>query len=298
MKSSFAFAWGPLLLTSMIACSGAVVPLGEIDQAVTRAAPVPKCEEPSGDTHAYESVDDAAARVAGTWYLCSGTIVSPSDTAGIEITGSQARFLVAKDGELHYATTDYDRTVEWVDATAMNGPGSYQLNLSTSTTTNMYSSRTSADGRFLELSEGTSGNRARYVRAKAAPPSCTVGSTVHEYTSVEDVRTRIAGKWSICSGDITSPIGTKGIELAPNKAYFLFDDGAGLARRAGWDYERDIEIFDTGAMGGVGKYQIDISDIGGSGYTNMYQSRISSTGNALELTESTSGKKVTYTRIQ
>lgn len=295
MKHPFASVSLVLTAFSITACSGAAVPLGEIEQRTTLGtAPVPTCEEPSGDTQTYASVDDAASRVAGTWYLCSGRITAPSDAAGIEITATSAKLLVAKDGELHYSTAAYDRSVEWIDTTSMNGPGAYQLNLSTDTATNMYSTRTSVDGRFLELNEATSGNRARYVRAKAAAPSCAVFSP-HLYTSVEDVRARIAGKWSLCNGEITSPVGAGGLELAANKAYFLFDDGAGLARRSGWDYEREVTITDTSAMNGAGAYQIDLEDVGG-GYTNMYQPRISEAGDTLELLEGTSGKRATYTR--
>ena len=46
----------------------------------------------------------------------------------------------------------------------MNGPGSYQINLSTGGGTNMYFSRVSEAGDVLELDEGTSGKKVVYRR--------------------------------------------------------------------------------------------------------------------------------------
>lgn len=300
MKTCFALVG--FSLVALAACSGAVVPLGEVDQGVTKSAPagsvaaVPACAEPTGDTYEYTSIADAAAHLSGVWSLCSGAITAPADTAGIELAATQAKFLVEQDGYLlHASDPSYERSVEIVDTTTMNGPGAYQVNLSTSTSTNMYSSRTSTDGRFLELVEATSGKRSRYVRTEALSPSCgIVASAVHAFASVDDVRAKTGGKWALCSGKITAPEGSAGIELAGSKAYFLFGSAPGLTRKDGWDYERDVSVSDTT---GTGVYQINLEDVGNAGFTNMYHARVSSSGDTLELAEATSGNVGVYKHL-
>lgn len=314
MKSSTSLFASSLALL-LFACSGATVPLGEIDQGATAGEPkptppidddglvatgtdsweIPECATPSGDVHAYTSIADAEARVEGAWFLCTGGIGSPGDTKGIAIEGGKAHFLVTSGGALVKGTgADYERTVSFVDTTAMNGPGSYQMNLSSAVGFNAYFTRTSEDGRFLELNEGTSAKQGRYVRAKpkTTAPSCGV-TNAHAYTSIADVSTRIAGRWRICSGGIGSPADTKGLELAGAKAWFLVASGGALVRGFGWDYERSVEVLDTTSMNGPGSYQINLKT--GAGM-NAYFSRISEAGDVLELDEGTSGKKVVYVR--
>ena len=301
MKSFSAFF--VLFSVGVVGCNGAEVPIGERDQSLSSTvgqgdggsgdastgAALPTCEAPSGAVHAYTSVADTEAHIAGTWLLCAGSILSPADTAGIQIGGGSAHFLVKQGQSLVNGTTPaYDRTLSVLDTTSMNGPGAYQINLEQpGVGTSMYTSRTSEDGRFLELDEGTSGGQARYVRV----PTCEIVGTPHAYASVADVASRISGKWSVCAGGITSPADTKGIELEAAHAYFLV--GTPLARGPGWDYERDVAIIDTTSMNGPGFYQLNLSTGGG---TNMYFTRISESGDVLELDEGTSGKKVVYRR--
>jgi hypothetical protein len=307
-NSRFAFS-SVLLLScaSLAACSGEVVEIGAHDQGLSSdgggnvdggggndAGGLPTCEAPSGPVHEYTSIADTETRVAGTWLLCSGGIGSPADTAGIELSSGKAHFLQkVADTLVNGPGADYERTVSFVDATSMNGAGSYQINLSTDVGTNMYFSRTSEDGRFLELNEGTSGKQARYVRV-ASKPACGISGAPHAYTSIADVEARIGGKWAVCSGGINGPADTKGLELDGADAWFLVDASGSLARGAGWDYERDVAIIDATAMNGAGSYQINLST--GAG-TNMYFSRVSEAGDVLELDEGTSGKKVVYRRI-
>src|SRR5690606_25754387 len=160
----------------------------------------------------YTSIADAEARIAGTWMLCSGGITSPADTAGIELSTGKARFLQKSGGGLVAGPGwDYERTVSFIDATSMNGPGSYQIHLESASGFNAYFSRTSADGRFLELNEATSAKQARYVRVPQAP-ACAITGAAHVYTSTADVAARIAGKWAACSGGITGPADARGLE--------------------------------------------------------------------------------------
>lgn len=290
---------------SLVACTGSVVPIGEIDKDRSpldgtgpgpAASGLPACETPTGPVHAYSSIADTEARVAGTWLLCSGRIGSPGDTAGIELLAGNARFLV-KEGDALVPKADaaYERKVSFIDTTGMNGAGSYQINLeSAAGGTNMYFSRVSEDGKFLELNEGTSGLQGRYVRVAAAPKPCAITGAAHAYTSIADVTGRIAGKWEICAGGITGPADARGLELTAAQAYYLIQAGGALSRGAGWDYERTVQVLDVTGMNGPGSYQINLST--GAG-TNMYFSRISETGDVLELDEGTSGKKVTYRRV-
>jgi hypothetical protein len=309
------FTFSSLLVLScaaLAACSGQVVEIGAHDQGLAldgggnvdggpiddgglSGGELPKCEAPSGPVHEYTSIADTEARIAGTWLLCSGGIGSPADTAGIELAAGKAHFLQEVGGTLVSGPgADYERDVSFVDATSMNGPGSYQINLSTNAGTNMYFSRVSEDGKFLELNEGTSGKQARYVRVESKP-ACAISGAPHAYTSIADVQARIKGKWAVCSGGINSPADALGLELdGAADAWFLIDSSGTLVRGAGWDYERDVAIIDTTSMNGAGSYQINLST--GAG-TNMYFSRVSEAGDVLELDEGTSGKKVVYRRI-
>jgi hypothetical protein len=300
-----------LSCAALFACSGQVVPIGEHDQGLGSVPPnnddaggtsadagtnLPTCETPTGPIHEFTSIADTQARLAGTWLLCSGGIGSPADTGGIELAADQAHFLVKSGATLvRGAGADYDRTVSFVDTTAMNGPGSYQMNLQGAAGMNMYFSRTSEDGKFLELNEATSAKQARYVRVSSPPPACAISGAPHAYTSIADVSARIAGKWSICSGRINSPADTRGLEVAAAQAYFLVDSSGSLVRGVGWDYERNVAIIDTTAMNGPGSYQINF-DTGGAG-SNAYFSRVSESGDVLELDEGTSGNKVVYRRV-
>jgi hypothetical protein len=291
-----------LCSASLFACAGEVIPIGEHVQGLGSQGPgdgetpdggLPTCEAPSGPVHDYTSIADTEARTAGTWLLCSGGISSPADTAGLELSPGKAQFLTKAGGSLVPGSGDYQRTVEILDTTAMNGAGSYQINLSTAVGTNMYLSRTSEDGRFLEMNEATSGKQARYVRVPKAA-ACAISGAPHAYTSTADLSARIAGKWAVCSGGVTSPSDTRGIEFQAALAHFLVDSAGTLVRGPGWDYERRVQIIDTTAMNGAGSYQINLST--GAG-TNMYFSHVSESGDVLELDEGTSGKKVIYRRL-
>ncbi len=263
---------------------------------------IPECAEPSGPRNQYASIADVEAKLGGAWFLCSGGINAPADAAGIAFSPGAARFLVRSGATVAPgAAPEHRRSVEILDTSSMNGPGAYQVNLSSGGWTNMYQTRTSQDGRFLELIEGTSGKTARYVRATkpAAPPggegSCDAPlGTPHAYTSIPDVQARLQGRWKVCTGGIHSPSDTRGLELAPTMAYFLVDTPAGLARKASWDYERDVTFIDATSMNGAGSYQINLKGVG----TNMYFSRVSEDGTRLELDEGTSGRKVSLARVR
>jgi hypothetical protein len=124
-----------------------------------------QCSTPAGPRHTFTSVQDVESSITGRWLLCSGRIGSPSDSVGIEFAGSVAYFLVrdANGTVVRGAGFDYERDVSVIDTTAVNGPGSYQINLSTGSGTNMYLSDYSESPRRLRLNEATSGNVGDYA---------------------------------------------------------------------------------------------------------------------------------------
>ena len=175
-----------------VGCAGKILSIGELDQnavtadagpAVVKAGAwdIPTCAGPNGDIHRYTSIAETESRVSGAWFLCSGGIHSPGDTAGIEIASGKATFLVRSDDSLVRGTTpDHQKEVTFTDVTMMNGPGSFQINFDGTRGGLSYRSRDSKDGTFLELKEGTTGKIAHYVRATpraatpapSTPPAC------------------------------------------------------------------------------------------------------------------------------
>lgn len=118
----------------------------------------------SGAARAFASTADVASALAGRWSLCSGKMNAPSDAVGIEFTGDRAWFLV-DDGAGNLARGvgfDYEAKFEVLDTSSMNGPGSYQVNL-TRSGGNSYVVEVSDCPRKLVMNEGTSGNRAEYA---------------------------------------------------------------------------------------------------------------------------------------
>lgn len=306
MQSTFRFVFTSLLIVLSAACSGEVVTIGAHDDRLgldggangnpsgNPSGSLPACEPPSGPVDEYTSIADTEARIAGTWLLCSGGINSPADSAGIKLSPGKAEFLQKSGNTLVVGPgAEYQRVVTFVDATGMNGPGSYQINFQASAGGNGYFSRTSKDGRFLELNEGTSAKQARYVRVPEKP-ACAISGAPHAYTSIADVAARVKGRWEVCSGGISSPDNARGLEIDGATAWFLLDSTGTLARGPGWDYEREVDIIDVTLMNGPGSYQINLST--GAG-TNMYFSRVSESGDVLELDEGTSAKKVVYRRV-
>lgn len=133
---------------------------------------IPTCEPPSGPIHTYEDVDDFVTRLSHAWFLCEGVepwFGRPEGAVGIEITPAKAYYLFEDNGVLvRKAGWDHDRTTEFLDTTGMNGPGHYQLNISNSFGTQIWITRTSEDGRFLEVA-GAVAQNIRFVRATPAP---------------------------------------------------------------------------------------------------------------------------------
>lgn len=142
-----------------------------VDPPAAQVWSIPECAEPSGPIHTYTSVADVQARTTGAWYKCTGQIGAPEDMVAIELSPSYAFFLVESEGTLvRRDSWDYQRSAAYIDTTMMNGPGYYQLNLTSGVGTQMYQSRVSEDGRFLELVQSWDAGVSRYVRATAVTP--------------------------------------------------------------------------------------------------------------------------------
>lgn len=167
-----------------------------------------------GARHAFTSTGDVLARLQGVWLTCTGFIYAPSDAVGVDFSGTKARFLVrdASGAFVPGSGAAYERTVTVIDTSVMNGPGSYQMNL------------TLADGSFdtyqvssydapskLRLDEGTSGNEAQYAPAGEslcnapvdAGPSC--GGSDAGPAPGDGGACSIVGTWDVTAN---TPFGT------------------------------------------------------------------------------------------
>ncbi len=152
------------------------------DASVADASVAPACA-PDGIRHAFTSIADVAAQLQGRWLLCSGGINEPAGTVGIEFAGSTAYFLQRQGGAVvRVATSDFTRTVQILDTSSMNGPGAYQINLSTSAFFNTYIADTYTTGVKMRLNEGTSGKVAEYV-LESPRPACTLAGGRWDVTS-------------------------------------------------------------------------------------------------------------------
>lgn len=257
----------------------AIVEAGEASPVEAGRWLPPECRLPVGLEHSFTSLADTEAHITGTWWRCSGFINAPADNEGLELSATQARFLV-RDGESLAYKTDaaYESSVTLYNIgllafRTMTGGG------------NGYQARASEDARFMELTEITGGTTTRWARAASAPKpagppgSCAVASA-HEYTSIADVTTRLTGRWSICSGYLTEPgTTTKGIEFAPPLAYFLVDSGGTLVRGPSPLTVRMLP--NDGSVTGGTLYQIDI--INSAGWVRSYYSVVDESGAHLVL---------------
>lgn len=143
-------------------CTGRVL-LGEPDRDASTSDAASTCATPAGARHTYTSVADVQQAISGRWALCTGQITSPADTAGVELAGTTAYFLVrdAAGNLVRGRGFDYEQKLEIFDATQMNGPGSYQINLGN----NSYYSDYSDSPRRLRLNEATTAKQADYAPA-------------------------------------------------------------------------------------------------------------------------------------
>ena len=91
----------------------------------------PECARDEGPARQFASASEFVAAVTHVWLVCDGRSFFNTDAAGLEIrsNGRWAELDRRGDGALVRATGTRSGTWELVDGSAMNGPNSYQLNL-------------------------------------------------------------------------------------------------------------------------------------------------------------------------
>jgi hypothetical protein len=258
------------------------------------------CRELAGDRAELTDHARALAAFQGTWELCSADVrypgTFPDDVAGLSVAGDRVSVLV-KNGEalesgatakhsLGVRVSPYNHSYQVELLYSGGGYNNFQLEMT-------------ADRSQLRLSAGTSGNVFHFGRLSpgSVVRQCTgLASPAHAYASTDDVSARLAGKWQLCSGGISSPSGTAGIEFTRTNAFLLVKGAGGAIVRGGtWDYERSLSFIDTTGMNGAGVYQINMSSGNGG---NGYFSKVAEDGGWLELEEGTSGRRARYERLR
>jgi hypothetical protein len=237
-----------------------------------------QCADPVGRVD-LASVAQTESLLVGTWIQCEGEPLPypPGDNVGIqfdadgtyhrvyEVDGS----LVRTEGLLEQGTWDV------IDTTAMNGPGAYQLNLTTlgSGTVILHPEFFGTPTTLLRATHMV--GSAAFVPWTGAPPSdgvppgvgvrpCGLPTDPVDLTSVAHVGQLLVNTWIRC-GDNSAlgPVlpGEVGLEIdVDGRFYRLYDDGqGGLIRASGDDQEGTWTIVDTTQMNGPGSYQLNLT---------------------------------------
>lgn len=237
------------------------------------------CTEPAGPV-TLASLEQVRTLVVGTWIRCEGSpLFSQFGDAevGVEVDadGRFYRLFEAADGTLLRADgLDLEGTWAVIDTTAMNGPGSYQMNwkvmgLTKLTTPTFFESPPS-----LRLGQAT--DFARYERWTGAAPvsglppgadRCGHPTGPISPASEEQFRDLLIGSWTLC-GDASAlgdPTGEVGLEItADGHLYRLVRNADGtIIRGVGSGQEFSWTVTDTTAMNGPGSYQVDLQVAGG-----------------------------------
>lgn len=167
-------------------------------------------------------------KILGRWMLCGETSIFGTNEAGLEITADHTWYkLLATSGGVVRATepSDYG-TWEDIDTSSMNGPGWFQLNLSTNVGTVMVSPKFTESPVKMAVSNMAVYD-AVYVRegqpvpagvpetfGAAVPPPCHMpGPNFVAPATIAELEALLSGRWIACT---LSPFRTDeiGIELA------------------------------------------------------------------------------------
>lgn len=237
------------------------------------------CTEPVGPV-TLASLEQVRALVVGTWIRCEGSPLFSQFADGevgveVDADGRFYRLFEAADGTLLRADgLDLEGTWAGIDTTAMNGPGSYQMNwkvmgLTMITTPTFFESPPS-----LRLGHAT--GFARYERWTGAAPvsglppgadRCGHPTGPITPASEEQFRDLLIGSWTLC-GDTSAlgdPTGEVGLEItADGHLHRLARTADGtIIRGVGPGQEFTWTVTDTTAMNGPGSYQVDLQVAGG-----------------------------------
>lgn len=265
---------GGLLLSSstVLAPAGVAAAPAEPSASVQVAA---QCPDPVGKVD-LASVAQTESLLVGTWIQCEGEPLPlpPGDNVGIQFDADGTYYRVYEvDGSL-VRTAGLLEQGTWrvIDTTDMNGPGSYQLNLTTL-----------GSGTWMSFPEffGTPtqllhvGESAAFVPWTGAPPTdgvppgigegpCGLPTDPVDLTSVAQVEQLLVNTWVRCGDDSAlGPVlpGEVGLEMAADgRFYRLYDDGqGGLIRASGDGQEGTWTILDTTDANGPGWYQLNLA---------------------------------------
>ena len=162
-----------------------------------------------------------------------------------------------------------------IDTTDMNGPGSYQLDLTTLGSGTVITHPEFFGTPTQVLQTPHMGGSAAFVPWTGAPPTdgvppgigegpCGLPTDPVDLTSVAQVGQLLVNTWIRCGDDSAlGPVlpGEVGLDIdADGRFYRLYDDGqGGLTRTSGDDQEGTWTIVDTTAMNQPGSYQLNVT---------------------------------------
>lgn len=271
-------AGGLLLAASMVLASPTRV-MATPREAPASAPVVAPCPEPADEVE-LTSVAQTESLLVGVWIQCRGgpLPLPPGTNIGIQFDADGWYYRIYDvDGALIRSEGLLEQG-SWrvLDTTDVNGPGSYQLNLTTlGAGTAMVSPEFSGTPTELLEMQLATGDSAAFVPWSGAPPIAGVPPGVGEgpcglptdpvaLTSVAQVERLLVNIWVRC-GDVSAlgpvRLGEVGLEMtADGRFHRLYDDGeGGLIRASGGDEEGTWAIIDTTDMNGPGSYQLNLT---------------------------------------
>jgi len=228
------------------------------------------------------------SRIVGQWMSCSTTSVFGTPEAGLEITADGNWYkLIENAGQIVRATEPADvGNYEVIDTSSMNGPGWFQLNLTSGLGTVMVHPKFTVQP--LKMAMNNMGvHEGVYVLSNQAipppldetfaadfPPSaCGLVEPPPAYTeSLSEFQSWVTGRWLSCSGSVFGSAGDPGdvgIDLAPDgtfhRLYLLPGTDAIVVVGHGFGREGTWSAVDTSQMNGPGSFQLDfyIAGLGG-----------------------------------
>lgn len=231
------------------------------------------------------------AKIVGQWMLCGTTSVFGTSEAGLEITADGNWYkLVTSAGQIVRATDAADAgSYEVIDTSSMNGPGWFQLNLTSSLGTVIVSPKFTNQPVKMALNN-MGVYEATYVLPNQAfapvddetfaadfPPSACWPNATPGYTeSLSELQSWITGRWLSCGISVFGEAGERGdvgIDITPDgtfqRLYLLPGTNAIVVVGHGFGREGTWSVLDTSEMNGPGSFQLDFY-IGGVGTVSTF----------------------------
>jgi hypothetical protein len=232
------------------------------------------------------------SKIVGRWISCGMTAVFGTSEAGLEITAEGNWYkLVEKAGQVVRATDPADVGIyEVIDTSSMNGPGWFQLNLTSGIGTVMVHPQFTDQP--IKMAMNNMGvHEAVYVLAdQAIPPAheetfaadfppgdCSLAEPPPGYTeSLSEFESWITGRWLSCGGTVfglAGESGDVGVDIAPDgsfhRLYVVPGTDAIVVVGHGFGREGTWTAIDTSQMNGPGSFQLDFQ-IAGTGSVGSF----------------------------